>query len=680
VSSVIAPESAKEYLDALVKAAEAEEQERQRWQSGAAESLPPEPEYQFSYDLLRGEPPAAVYTEPITLDAARERVESALDAYLDEPEPDYALLIKALPGTGKTTAGVRASEILATKHQRVLYAGPRHDFYGDIMEIAADPDLWYEWLPRQAESETKIETCKYAEQIDLWLTRGYRGIDFCERICGWDHVGNGCVYHGQKKRHEPCIFGQHQHVSMGHPLEFSVVIGDESPLGAFCWVRRIPGRWVTVPGIAKGHPLAVVLTGLRSLCEQGVTTDGESLLGHLGGAAFVAQACAEADIPLDPHYLAPDIQNAKDVAEVPYAYLHQLVPILEREAGAAAQGIQYLHRVVVHKGHLQLYLRRPVDDKLPRYIAWLDATADERIYRACLQRKVRVVDAQPELRGRIYQVWSRANGKGTLLSKEGVLTPKAGQLEAQVRRVIERGGYQSPAIISFQKVVDGTPTFEAMPNSHFYAARGTNALEDCDALIVAGTPQPRATDIQTIAVMLFQERLEAFTAHWSAKWQSYNYIGPDGKGARWPVGGFWGEPDLVAVLWSLREAEIIQAAHRARPVNREVDIWLLTNLPVRELPPTELMSLRELYGAPEGVRVFGWSGALDWARSWPEPHFTTGDMVRGIDIDWHTARKYVQALAQEHPGEFRLIQAEPGRGCGRPGLVVEVLANSGQTP
>ena len=48
----------------------------------------------------------------------------------------------------------------------------------------------------------------------------------------------------------------------------------------------------------------------------------------------------------------------------------------------------------------------------------------------------------------------------------------------------------------------------------------------------------------------------------------------------YPAGGFWADDDLQALVWQLREAEILQAVHRARPVHRPVPIFLLCNLPL----------------------------------------------------------------------------------------------------
>src|SRR5690606_24508854 len=98
--------------------------------------------------------------------------------YAQLVQPQHILLIKAVPGVGKTTAAVRLAEELAAQGRRVLYAAPRHDFIHDLRAIAKTPQMIYEWLPRQEGDQHKPETCCHTEAINRWLHRGYEGIDF----------------------------------------------------------------------------------------------------------------------------------------------------------------------------------------------------------------------------------------------------------------------------------------------------------------------------------------------------------------------------------------------------------------------------------------------------------------------------------------------------------------------
>src|SRR5690606_548807 len=84
-------------------------------------------------------PPEYATRPPPSLDEARQLMRDEIAAYLDLVEPEHILLIRAVPGVGKTTAGVETAELCAARGWRVAYAGPRHDFFKDVVAIAGQP-------------------------------------------------------------------------------------------------------------------------------------------------------------------------------------------------------------------------------------------------------------------------------------------------------------------------------------------------------------------------------------------------------------------------------------------------------------------------------------------------------------------------------------------------------------
>src|SRR3972149_8208337 len=204
-----------------------------------------EPPTFYQRELRVCEPPEI--PPPVgSLEEARTVIRDGMIPYLDEPFPTELLLVKALPGVGKTTAAVEIVDTLPRSGLRIAYAGPRHDLYVDIIAKSGDPRLWDAWLPRQAEDKDngKMQTCVWPGQIDTWLKKGYKGIDFCSGVCGWDYIKNDCVYYAQQKRTEPVIYVQHQHIAIKHPLKFDVIFGDESPLSAFTHEWKIPAAHI----------------------------------------------------------------------------------------------------------------------------------------------------------------------------------------------------------------------------------------------------------------------------------------------------------------------------------------------------------------------------------------------------------------------------------------------------
>jgi len=621
-------------------------------------------------------PPENTIRKADTLDEARSIIRNAILEYLRIDMPDHILLVKSLPGTGKTTAAVDIVDSLVRSGRRVAYAGPRHDLFQDVIAKSGQAAQWYEWLPRQAEDpETgRIQTCRYAEQINAWLQRGYQGMDFCSapKICGWDYVNKECVYHKQKARKEGAIYIQHQHVSLGHPLEFSVLFGDENPISAFTHEWRIPAKWIIPPGMPDDEPLKETLNWMSMLA---LNTDrpvqGPELLEICGGAETVLEACELYQMPANARS-SETIHNADEVDDKPYFHLPETVNLLAREARQAIAGVEYPYRVIVSPGNMTL-LTRHIPENLPPHIVWLDGTGQERIYEKLFGRRVKVIDGQPRLHGKIYQVVDRANGKSSLDGEDARGRSHRKQTETLVQAIIKQHDYQRPVVITYKGFKDGD--FGGADTAHFYAARGTNAYEDADAVIVVGAPQANIYDVVKQAKMIFFERNTAFKVHWTPEEKVYNFVDQDGNGRSYPVSGFWEDPDLQATLETIREDEIIQAAHRGRPVNKPVDIWLLTNVPIWSLPPDELLTMRDVLQAPDGVDIFKWE-KVQKIRNENGEVFVSD--LTAIGFHSETASKYIDLLVSM--GDEKGAR-KPGPKGGRPekGAVVikEVFADGG---
>ncbi len=593
-----------------------------QWQVQACESPTPTPAY-------------------VSLPQAREHIRTAIEGYLAMDAPGYLLLVKAPPGTGKTALGVQAAEAAATRGRRVAYAGPRHDFFADLMALAGQPAHWYEWLARQAgdPESGKPHTCDWAEAINShWLHKGYRGINFCAQVCGWDFVNRRCPWHAQKTRPEPIVYLQHNHLALGHPLEFSLLIGDENPMQAFLWEWIIPAEKVMPTGTLSGgsrvfrgpkskggldveDPLTELLHTLRRLCDGSKLLHGPDLLNALGGALDVHQTCKGAAFPAD-FITPPDLHTGYEAAQVDYAHLPQLIGLLLREAAAALMGQKYPARVWAGQGSLTLLLRHTARFKLPAHIVWLDATGDPHVYAELFGRPVQVVAPQVALAGPITVIADRANGKAQLIDKQGQPTAKVSEAQRAIEHLIAQGGYTQPGLVTYQAL-----TALAWVTKHFgehvanfYGARGTNRLSEVDALFVLGAPLPAKFQIQKTAAMLYFNRMLAFESAWTWRWIAYNcavFSGDEDSGERWegrmyPAGGYWADPDLQALVWQYREAEILQAAHRARPLLRAVPIFLLVNVPIPQLPLAAVTTSRDLFNVPPAVNLDAWLRFLAW--------------------------------------------------------------------
>lgn len=622
--------------------------------------------------------PPPEFTRPAgDIDEARQIMRDGIAEYLDMPYPTEMLLIKCSPGTGKTTLAVEAADQLASAGKRVAYAGPRHDLFLDVVAKSGDPSLWYEWLPRQADEP---QTCRYTGQMDTWLQRGYQSMDFCSGVCGWDYVKQ-CPYHRQKGRTEPIIYIQHQHITLGHPMEFDVLFGDENPLQSFARKWDIPAQWVLPPGMDDGEPLKEILHYLSFWCNQGRPVFGPELLEYLGGPENVIQACRSFDMPVEAVQAAETIHSAEEASKKPYFHLFELVPLLLREAEqeclriqnggqrpmASAEDWEALSeeeqaslrptwpcRIIASDGHLSLLLRRTPNHKLiPPHLIWMDATARPQVYEALFGRRARVIDATPRMHGRIYQVVDRTNNKTTISKAD-----KRDQASALARRIIEKYGYRAPMVASFKDFVEHADLGAEVRTAYFYASRGTNGHETADAAIIIGTPRPGPYDLVQAAKMIFFERNTAFQVNETDQFVAYQYVAPDGLGRAFPVRGYWSDPDLQAVLEMMRDDELVQMAHRGRPVNHPCDIWLVTNVPVDGLPPDELLTIRDVMGAPEGVHAFKWGNVVEWAKD--RDSITVSDLIRDLGLNYETARKYLLQIGGLPGWELTAVKTSHG--------------------
>jgi hypothetical protein len=654
-----------------------------------------EPDYLAPGLRILAAPPAGLARTAVSIQAARTIAQDAMMDYVGLVNPAHMLLVKMPAGTGKSHIAAGVAGWLSNRGTRVLWAAPRHDYIFDLRGLAAkqgyDPASVYEWQPRQEGNEEtgKPQTCLHTENISKWMGRGYEGIDFCSRICGWDYIKKGCAYHAQKARPEPIIMGVHQHVTLGHPMDFGVVIGDESPLGTFVKRWDIPARFIMPPDMDNSEPLAEVLHGLRALAANGTAAQGPELLRLLGGPRFVFDACSTFLMPATAARYVPHLRTADDAENAPYFHLVDLVPLLRREAEAAMQGLPYPARVLVMPDALTLLLRQEVSEEIAnRRLIWLDATGDPALYETLFRRPVQVVDPFVAPRGKLIQITGRANNKRSIQVAEvkagraGDAGPEASagdridparyeQIKTQVAHIVRTHGLSRAGLITYKdlsmRLAADIPGLRAM---HFYAARGSNGFEDVDGLIVIGTPQPGPVELDALARMVYFEDMAALDRKWTRAEVAYNYEAPDGTGRAYVVGGFWHDSRMQTVLWQQREAEILQAVHRARIINREVTVWLLANLPIAELPPTQIIDMRDIAEAPLEVDIFKWMDALRVASEAVEArgHVCTGDLTAALDIDKRTARKYIEqigALDGWEPAAVRSPRGKPYRAAVR---------------
>ncbi len=655
----------------------------------------PPKDHERRRSLVKLEPVGPDTRPLLSISEARAEIRAHMDEYLAMENPNHMLLIALPPGSGKTTEAVRQAEQFAMDMRgRVLYAGPRHELWSDLMRESTIPAAgrdawWYHWQPHTAgDPETgQGQTCRWARQFREWTERGHTGFHFCQKphVCGFDYINDHCIYHRQKERQQRLVFVQHHDIVLGHPFlgHTSLLIGDESPLSAFLHDWRIPTHALIPSSIFTDDGASVLLDAdtlnllrsLRDLVDRAPQLadgaparawQGLALLDRLGGPEHVHAVCDDALLSAEL-FQVPTLRGGPDAVDhVPYAHLRPLLMHLRNEAVEAVAGRDYVSRVRVHRAGLRLLLRRLPEDgerRLPRHIIWLDATANTDMYRVMFDRTVVPVAPRVEMAGRVFQVYASLNNRDTVIGDDVVATPekrgknrsaKRAELDHQVAQIVRLHGYTRPAVVTYK---DLKSLFQSRgyDTAHFYGLRGSNAFTQHDALIVVGTPQPTIEGLVDQAAMLLQERMRPFTDTWSDQIVRYGRLSYG-----YPVSGFHHDKELHALLQQSRESELVQAAHRVRPLFRSVDVWLLTNLPLVDLPPDTLFSLNDLFEAPPGTDRARWHEVEAIAQR--QELVTADDLVRELGLPERTARRWIEAAAQ-HPG-WKSTE-RPSRG-GRP--------------
>lgn len=617
-------------------------------------------------ESLRVHPPVF-----LSVDECRAMVADSIDGYLTSERAVNRLLIKVDPGVGKSWAAIDAAHRLQVQGIKVVMFIPRHDFFDSMAEASAamgyGAAYFHVWKPRTPQTERFEETCHLTEQIGVWMQKGHESTKFCSQVCGFPHMRDRCVYWAQVNNYKaktqslgvpPILVLQHVHLVYGHMMlkDMDVAIGDENPMGAFeASEFFVPAEFLTkalpdVPAKAFGAKLKAMAKNLAADAQLG----GQALLDVLGGTDSVLEAISASVFPDDVK--APYIETALDTNRVGYNYLLSLCVLLRREAECSKRG-NYNQRVLLSAKGLTLIKRNNVNPELPPRTIWLDGTADERLYREVTNWQLQTVTANAKIEGEIVQIVDSVFAKTSMLENKKP-TPKAVQVARYVKHLAAKHGYKRPLFISYQHMAS---EFQGFDFAYFGGNRGSNQFQQCDACFVIGTPQPSAESIEYQARKLFHGRNQPFNPKWVET--LVNYAGTD-QGI--PVSGMWNDSDLMTLLQQAREMEIVQSVHRVRPILSVKPIWLLTSLPVHQLPPNRLCTMLEAVNVDEirGLSVFTFLDALDVAsvNVIERGYCTSHDLQLMLSISRPQADKCLTALSQYDPDTFPMFKI---RGVGR---------------
>ena len=164
-----------------------------------------------------------------------------------------------------------------------------------------------------------------------------------------------------------------------------------------------------------------------------------------------------------------------------------------------------------------------------------------------------------------------------------------------VRAIVEAFNDESMGIVTFKEQVEPLRKYLGelglgIEIAHYWGLRGTNELEDVDNLIVLGTPTENIEEMVAWASALYWDRGELDeTSH-----PSWDMLGVDPRTNEKVevLTKHYLDPRLEKLLWQGREAELLQAVYRIRPLDdpgKRKAIFVLANTPVPGLEPNVIV-------------------------------------------------------------------------------------------
>lgn len=650
---------------------------------------PPEPPTDApTYDDFRLKPISmtelAPLPDPLTLDALRARLPIRLHDYLAS-DSQAALLVRVPPGAGKTHTTVGVAQFFAQQGLRGLWAASRHNMFKDLENFKHfNPSLWYHWLSIQAEVDEE-PVCRYGGAQRKWSELGYESMGLCHQLCGKraDNWIKRCPYRRQEQVSKPLIFAQHQHLTSGLAISnFDFVIVDELPLGVFVQDRRIPIQGLDVG--ATG-PLGHLVEQIADICRSmptGCRVADKGLFDQIGDT--LTDVYEQIDLAIGVLPDMPRVSSEHEVSRQPYWYLFDLLRLAAVEHQAWSKGWKTWNASMwCTSSGLHLLSRSTLWEKLPPKIIVLDATAQADLYRIIFQRDIELYAPAVERQGKLYQVAGRLNGKSATVRRD-VLTDSGREMLDVAKRLTAEA--KQPGIICWKAIAPHfRREFGADRVLTFGALRGTNALEDADVLIVAGTPTPDGSAMLDLAVAL-SSRIDPFFKYdddgkrlpiYRHADREYRLSAAGIECVRAQYGeqfksvtrrtGIYPDPTLDAIHRQLRESELIQAIHRARINIRAATVWLLTSTPLQEELLDGVWNDPPL--GPQGIHWQVWLRLEPWLRQqWQTSNPIDNHSLAtaaGVSLNWVQRNGWLDLIAEYMPGQWQISRLNPS-GRGRP--------------
>jgi len=226
----------------------------------------------------------------------------------------------------------------------------------------------------------------------------------------------------------------------------------------------------------------------------------------------------------------------------------------------------------------------------------LDATGDLDLYQRLFpDHSVQQNLTLPRLHASVVQICDQRLPMQTLRD-EGKWTEVSSIITDLVRTRLREMGGGEILVVARRELITRLDMEPSVVTAYFGGLRGSRDYEDCHTAIIVGTPEPPVQQMAARAEAILNR---AVSRDRIGEPRAYNFPVPGKKNLSY---GTWvpvyREELLQRLVERVREGELEQAAYRIRPLNprrANLKIYLLTSIPLRLLPPTQVpITLAEL--------------------------------------------------------------------------------------
>jgi hypothetical protein len=544
------------------------------------------------------------------LRAEARRLAARVQAHLESTDPAERatlLVVAAPPGVGKShevaDLGVPTTAHPLGEHN-LAWIAERRDMVQQVPALSAY---------RQIEPCT-ARNCSADDLHTLVATSGHNtwGVHSQHPLL--------CDYGAQFRAPGSAVY-QLAHVPTGYPAQHDGIIIDECNPPAWLpeqelSVGKLQAATAAVPtGSVADQLLRAVQATLTDAAQAKTSLTGRTLFDALNRrchgqlVAWLGALCQHPDVT-DPHPWPGgldimDPNAAQIAASLPPVVLPQLWRALAQELVRwHAQG-DWNSRLRIGQigkdAEMALYLtsaRRfgaPATGMLPPQTL-LDGTGDEELHALLFEMDITMlraeVDPPPNTRHIAVRTGKRY-GKTCLTARHGRDLARAIAECRYLLRELDPDGTLAASgrvgLITFKDCKPAMAQALGIPverAGHFWGMRGSNQLQDCDILLVVGTPTLRPEDVARLA-----------RAYYHADPQLVDETSVRGEDGRWR----YRDPRMQRVADALTRAELTQCAHRNRPLRYDGRVVVtLCAEEILYLPvTTEITSLPQL--TPEGL-------------------------------------------------------------------------------